>query len=403
MGLRPFDQTRVIDVDSHVTEPPDTWTARVPAKWGDAVPHIERLKGRDVWVAGGARLAIPGQSAMAGFDGTLPDHPLTYDDMPRAAWDPRARVEFMDSQGIWAQVLYPNVGGFGGGYWVDLDDRELALACVQAYNDFQTEFSSVAPGRLLPITAVPFWDLNATLHEVERCRAVGHVGINMPNQPDGLGQPPLFDSHWDPLWSLAEDASSPVNFHIGSGDFTGWVRNTRGLGFRTNFARASSLMMMNNVSCIADLIFGGVCHRFPRLRLVSVESGIGFMPSILETFDWQWRNGGIAREYPEYDLLPSEYFRRQIYATFWFERESAAFGIDRLSDNIMFETDFPHPTCQHPGPQTPAMEPARYAEEVLRELADDIVEKLLVSNAVRVYGLTVPAPDEPVVAVPASQ
>jgi predicted TIM-barrel fold metal-dependent hydrolase len=161
-------------------------------------------------------------------------------------------------------------------------------------------------------------------------------------------------------------------------------------------------MMMNNVSCIADLIFGGVCHRFPRLRLVSVESGIGFMPSILETFDWQWRNGGIAREHPEYDLLPSEYFRRQIYATFWFERESAGFGIERLSDNVMFETDFPHPTCQHPGPQTPAMEPGRYAEEVLGELPDGIIEKLLVATAARVYGLTVPAPDEPAVAVPAS-
>jgi predicted TIM-barrel fold metal-dependent hydrolase len=394
MGLRLFQQTRVVDVDTHVTEPPDTWTSRVPRKWVDDVPHIERIKGRDMWVAGGTKLAIPGQSAMAGFDGTLPDHPLTYDDMPRAAWDPKARVEFMDSQGIWAQILYPNVGGFGGSYWISLDDRELALACVRAYNDFQIEFCSVAPGRLLGVTAVPFWDLDATLAEVERCREAGHVGVNFCNQPDALGQPPLFDPHWDPLWSWCQDAEYPVNFHIGSGDFTSWVRNTRGLQFRTNFARASSLMMMNNVMCISDLIFGGVCHRFPGLRLVSVESGVGFMPSILETFDWQWRNGGIVGEHPEYDLLPSEYFRRQIYATFWFERESVAFGVSQLGDNIMFETDFPHPTCQHPGPQTPAVEPFRYADEVLGHLPEDVQDKLLFGTAAKVYGLTVPTPPE---------
>ena len=390
MGLRLFEQTMVIDVDTHVTEPPDTWTARVSSKWGDAVPHVERIKDKDMWVAGGTKLAIPGQSAMAGFDGTLPDHPLTYEDMPKAAWDAAARVEFMDTQGIWAQILYPNVGGFGGGYWAQLHDQELALACVRAFNDFQTDFCSVAPDRLFAITAVPFWDLDATLAEVARCREMGHVGINFSNAPDALGAPPLFDPHWDPLWSFAQDAGAPINFHIGSGDFTTWVRNTRGLAFRTNFARASSLMMMSNVQCVADLIFGGVCHRFPDLDLVSVESGIGFMPSILETFDWQWRNGGIAGEHPEYDLLPSEYFKRQIYATFWFERSSATYGIEELPDSIMFETDFPHPTCQHPGPQTPAIEPAAYAEQVLGHLPEATVEKLLAGTASRVYGIDVP-------------
>lgn len=392
MTLDMFAAGRVIDVDTHVTEPADTWTSRVASKWGERIPHVERINGRDVWVAGDRRLAIPGQSAMAGFDGTLPDHPLTYDDMPKAAWDPQARLGFMDSQGIRAQIIYPNVGGFGGGYWYQLDDRELALACVRAYNDFQTDFCSVAPDRLLGVTAVPFWDIDATLVEARRGREAGHVGINFCNQPDALGAPPLFDRHWDPLWAWAEEASCPVNFHIGSGDFTSWVQNTRGLQFRTNFARASSMMMMNNVQCIADLIFGGVCHRFPELRLVSVESGVGFMPSILETFDWQWRNGGVHHEHPEFDLCPSEYFRRQIFATFWFERESARFGVDQLPDNVMFETDFPHPTCQHPGPQTPALEPAQYASEVMSGWAQPLVEKVLSGTAARVYGLTIPEP-----------
>jgi predicted TIM-barrel fold metal-dependent hydrolase len=295
----------------------------------------------------------------------------------------------MDRESIWAQVLYPNVGGFGAGLWLSMEEQALALACVRAYNDFQTDFCSADPRRLLAVTSIPFWNLEASLAEVERCLANGHVGVNFCNQPDVHGEPPLFDRHWDPLWSLVQEAGVPVNCHIGGGDITG-VKNRRGLSFRANFARASALMMMNNMQSMGDLLFGGVCHRFPGINFVSVESGIGFLPSLLETFDWQWRNGGVADEHPEWDLLPSEYFRRQVYCTFWFERESAVFGIEHFEDNIMFETDFPHPTCQHPGPQTPAMHPHAYIDEAFGSLSDATLRKLLSENAARVYNLELP-------------
>jgi predicted TIM-barrel fold metal-dependent hydrolase len=307
--------------------------------------------------------------------------------MPRAAWDAKARVAFMDQEGIRAQVLYPNVGGFGAGFWLTMEDQELALECVRAYNDFQSDFCSEAPGRLLPVTSIPFWNLEATLNEVERCLARGHVGVNFCNQPDVHGEPPLFSAHWDPLWALCQDAGVSINCHIGGGDITG-IKNTRGMSWKPNFARASALMMMNNMASLGDLLFGGVCHRFPSLNFVSVESGVGFIPSLLETFDWQWRNGGITDEHPEYDLLPSEYFRRQVYATFWFERDSALFGIEKYPDNLMFESDFPHPTCQHPGPRTPAQRPRDYVNDMLGQLDADVVEKVLYRNATRIYGLS---------------
>jgi predicted TIM-barrel fold metal-dependent hydrolase len=382
-----FERGLVVDVDTHLTEPPDTWTARVSSKYGDAVPHIERIKGRDTWVgAGGLRLAIAGQSAMAGFDGNVPDAPKTFDDMPKAAWDAEARLRFMDEEGIWAHVLYPNVGGFGAGYWLTMADQTLALKCVRAYNDFQTEFCSIAPQRLLAVASIPFWDFEATMAEAERCIAMGHVGINFCNQPDVHGAPPLFDPHWDPLWTLCQEAGVPVNCHIGGGDIGG-IKNTRGMSWKVNFARASALMMLNNMNSIGDFIFGGVCHRFPELKIVSVESGIGFVPSLLETFDWQWRNGAIADEHPEYDLLPSEYFRRQMYATFWFETDSALYGISRLEDNTMFESDFPHPTCQHPGPKTPAKRPRDYVDAELSSVSDSTLRKVLYETATRVYKL----------------
>jgi uncharacterized protein len=381
-----FERFPVIDVDTHVTEPPDVWTSRVSSKWGDAVPHIVHVDGMDRWVAGGQRLGIPGQTAMAGFDGVLPDGPATYDEMHHGAWDPVARLAFQDEQGISAQVLYPNIGGFGASYWLTWTDCELALACVRAYNDFLTDFCSADPNRLLAVTSIPFWDVDASVAEIERCLANGHRGINFCNQPDAHDEPPVFSTHWDPIWSLVSEARVPVNFHIGGGDISA-LRDRRGLDFKSNFARASALLFTDNMRCISDLIFGGVCHRYPDISFVSVESGAGFVPSMLESFDWQWRNGGVTEEHPEYELLPSGYFRRQIYACFWFERAGARFALEQYPDNMLFETDFPHPTCQHPGPRTPAMEPRRYADEVLGDLPEPTIRKVLFENAARLYSV----------------
>ena len=117
-----FDRYRVIDVDTHLTEPPDVWTARVAAKWGDLVPHIERRDGEDAWVVGDKVIFKPGFVSMAGFDGTVPEHPATYDDIPPACFEPGARLKHMDDLGIYAQVLYPNVGGFGSQTFLRLDE-----------------------------------------------------------------------------------------------------------------------------------------------------------------------------------------------------------------------------------------------------------------------------------------
>ena len=133
---------------------------------------------------------------------------------------------------------------------------------------------------------------------------------------------------------------------------------------------------------------GGICHRFPELEFVSVESGIGWIPFALDSLDWQWKNCGVHLEHPEYDLLPSEYFARQIYGCFWFERDTALFAIERLgADNVLFETDFPHPTSMSPGPATAAVAPDVYIDEVFGDLPDDTLRKILHDNAARVYHL----------------
>jgi predicted TIM-barrel fold metal-dependent hydrolase len=134
------------------------------------------------------------------------------------------------------------------------------------------------------------------------------------------------------------------------------------------------------------MIVGGVCHRFPRLNIVSVESGIGWIPYLLEALDWQWVNSGVPQEHPEMDLLPSEYFKRQVYGCFWFERGPGVAAIDLVGpDNFLFESDFPHPTSMSPGPKSIAEPPLEYFEHHYGQFPADVKRKLLHDNAARVY------------------
>ena len=380
-----FERFKVIDVDTHLTEPPDVWTSRVSSKWGDLVPHIERREGEDCWVIGEKVVIKPGFVSMAGFDGTIPEHPKTYDDFPTACFDASARIDHMDSNGIYAQVLYPNVGGFGSQTFLRLNEPKLMLECVSAYNDFLIEWSSGHPERFVAVMALPFWDLEASLAELQRAVSKGHKAVLFPSQPHDFGQPALCDRYWDPLWAAAQEAELSISFHIGGQDLGGLAKNRADIGTKANFARMSSLAFIENSKGLAELIFGGVCHRFPKLNFVSVESGAGWVPSLLEAFDWQWSNGGVSKEHPEYDLLPSEYFRRQVYACFWFERDMMGRALELYPDNILYETDFPHPTSMSPGPQTPALPPRQYASQLFEGVDDVTLGKVMHDNAARVY------------------
>ncbi len=389
MTKRLFDRIRAIDTDTHITEPRDVWTARVSTKkWGDAVPHMRRVDGRDVWLIRDQVVGAPGLITMAGFDGSLPDGPLGFDDIPASSHDAKARLAHMDAEGIYAQVLYPNVGGFGSGGFLKLKEPELMLECVRAYNDFLVDWCSADSNRLIPVAAMPFWDVGECVKEVHRAVAKGHRAVLAASQPEAWGEPILAAKHWDPFWAAVQETGVPISFHIGGGDLSEMFIDTNGLGMRANMARVSSKIFMQNVNCIADLIFGGVCHRFPKLKLVSVESGVGWIPSYLEAADWQFVNSQTRVEHPEYDLLPSEYFRRQIYGCFWFECQGVKPALEAFPDNLLWETDFPHPTCQHPGLVGGLTEhPADYAERAFTGVPEATIEKVLHSTAASLYGI----------------
>jgi predicted TIM-barrel fold metal-dependent hydrolase len=380
----------IIDTDTHVVEPPDLWTSRVASKWGDLVPHVawDDDKQEEAWYTGRQRLGAVGAPAMAGWHEHPPFHPRRFADTDPTAWDATKRAALMDTYGVQSQILYPNVAVFDAKSIVGMGDTALQLACIQAYNDFLVDFGNEQPGRFIAVSGLPFWDLAATLAEIERCAANGHKGIVFTQDPSYFGLPQLTDRYWDPMWASAEEKGLPVNFHIASGDLDLFDVGHPDNGIHANYAAMGVSFFMANARTLAQLITGGICHRFPELNFVSVESGVGWIPFALEALDWQWRNCGVHKEHPEYDLLPSEYFRRQIYGCFWFERDSALSALAQIGpDNVLYETDFPHPTSMSPGPASDAQRPDEYLRDVFAEVDADSLRKILHDNAARIYHL----------------
>jgi predicted TIM-barrel fold metal-dependent hydrolase len=145
------------------------------------------------------------------------------------------------------------------------------------------------------------------------------------------------------------------------------------------------MFMIGNARMVADLTLYGICHRFPRLNFVSVESGFGWMPYFAEVLDWQWLNSGAKDAYSDIHELPSEFMKRQIYGSFWFEKEAIVKLIDDWQDSVFFESDFPHPTSLSPGPASYAETPAVTVERNLASIDRSVLEKILNTNAARVY------------------
>ena len=380
----------VIDVDTHITEPPDLWSSRLARKFQARAPRMVRdpSTGWDIWKIGdGSSPVTVGHTAVAGWKEPFPSAPRTFAETPLAAHDAKARLAYMDSVGIWAMALYPNVGGFGNEAFLKLGDAELMLDCVRAYNDFQLDWIAPDPRRFIPICATPFWDPQASAREIERCAALGHRGVLFTGEPQKFGQPVLASPHWDPLWAAAQDAGLPVSFHIGSGslieEFT--PERIKAYGIPAVNAKTTVGLFLENGKQLVDLLLSGVLPRYPKLEFVSVESGIGFIPFILEAADYAFRYSQVRRDRPQFTLEPSEYFARQVYGCYFFEEFAPQHLLDRIGeDKILFETDYPHPVCLY----------GNVREKIEAGLAgqpERVQRKLLFENAARLY--RVPKPD----------
>jgi predicted TIM-barrel fold metal-dependent hydrolase len=291
-------------------------------------------------------------------------------------------MQLLDETGIWAQVIFPGVVGLGGQALAEIvRDVQLRMLCVEIFNDASAELQAESGDRLLPMAILPAWDVNACVAETKRAAALGLRGVNLTSDPQDLGAPDLASRAWDPLWDACSTLSMPVHFHIGASLTTMSYFGTypwESHDDDTKLAIGGTLLFIGNARVVVNIICSGMLDRFPELKIVSVESGTGWIPFILEALDYEMDENAPAAK-AKLSLLPSEYFRRQIYATTWFEQRNLASLIESVGeDNIMFETDFPHPTCLYP-------DPLLTAERNMRALSPSVRRKILGDNGMKLY------------------
>ncbi len=386
---------KVVDVDTHLSEPADLWTSRASAKWRERVPQIRRgADGRPQWTIDGDRsMGVGSACSVVHADGRKADGieftNWQVDEVHPACSQTRARMALMDELGVHAQVIYANVMGFAGQGRGEANsktlpplDLELRLVSTQIFNDAMGEMQAESSDRLLPMALLPWWDIKLALTEVERCHAMGMRGININSDPHHHGMEDLSGEYWYPLWEFCEDKGLPVNFHIGASDSSmSWYGDSPWPSFAatTKLAVGGTMMFISNARVVCNIIASGMLDRFPKLKFVSVESGIGWIPFILEALQYQMDESGCGK----YELTALEYFRRQMYGCFWFENQDSAAVIRKVGvDNVLFETDFPHPTCLFP-------DPFGQIQAGLTALTDEERRKVLSTNAARVYNLAI--------------
>lgn len=389
-AANPFAGRRVIDVDTHLSEPHDLWVSRAPASIRDLVPQVKPLNGQPCWVINGDISIGDGAPASSAIrkDGRK-SHGMEFttfrmEDVHPGSSQVKERLEEMDRSGIDAQVVYPNLLGFGG-QKAALVEPNLRLQCTTIYNDAMAEFQEQSGQRMFPMALMPWWDAELSAKEAARCKAMGLRGININSDPhtsrglNGELLPDLGDPYWYPLWEVCSDLDLSVNFHIGASEQSmDWFgsQSWPSMTWERKGALGGAMLFFNNGRILGNIIYSGLLDRFPKLKFVSVESGIGWVPFLLESLDYQYR------EITTHDFLemqPSEYFKRNFHACFWFERTGIAEMIRNVGvDNCMFETDFPHPTCLYP------------IDDVaggLSGLTSAEIDKVLSGNAQKVYNI----------------
>jgi predicted TIM-barrel fold metal-dependent hydrolase len=368
------DHMQIISVDDHLIEHPRVFTDRLAAKYLDQGPRIvEDDKGRHIWHFEDKVFPYIGLNAVVGKSpGEYGMEPLRFEDMLPGCYDPAERVKDMDTDGVQAACCFPSFPGFGGRVFLQATDKDLAFACLQAWNDFSIdEWSATDRSRFVPLAILPIWDVDLCVAELRRVAAKGARIVSFPDSPAPLGLPSFHSSHWSPLWDVFEETGVVVSLHFGSGSFVpGFSASAKGLvpgnrgGYESVSVRygesaavvkdedaptiCSFVVYATNLMWSAtDLIFSGQLQKHPGLKFMLAEGGIGWFPYLTERMDSMWERHRYYQPI-DFDSRPSDLFRKH----FWGCYIQDDFGIairDKIGvDRICVETDYPHVDCNWP-------------------------------------------------------
>ena len=365
---------RIIDADAHMLEPPTLWTAGLERRFRERAPHIVKdpggRKGSFFVCEDLPPLRVSGAFAAGKtFDRSFLEAGL--ENAPAGGWNPAERLKDMELDGIDAAVLYTTMGFVL--FW--LEDAEFQRDCFRVYNDWLAEFCRHAPARFAGLALISLFDVELARHELERCAKMGLKGALIWAAPPE--DRPYSSARYDPFWAAAQELRMPLSLHTLTGRTKAAQQDESDLG--ELYARMV-IRTHETQHSLCTLIFSGVFERFPGLKIVSAENDIAWVPHLLERADKYYRR--FKQAYGSaLSLKPSEYFKRQVYATFIDDPMGLKTYHLVGPDNFMWSTDYPHQAATWP-----------HSQEVLARdfgaLPEADRRRIVYENAARLYGFS---------------
>jgi predicted TIM-barrel fold metal-dependent hydrolase len=368
----------VLSSDSHVVEPPDTWTGRLPKELRERGPRVVQDADGDWWFVDGVRTNSFQGGAQTGkrFDRPeelRPSH--RFADVRPGAYDPKEFLADNDLDGVWGSVIYPTEGLS----LFQVPDGKLLTAIFAGYNDWLAEFCRYAPARLKGIALIHAEDVAAAVAELTRARGLGLVGAMItvgPSEDASYDRPA-----YDPLWAAAQDLGMPLSLHIAT------FRPSPGIAYEDNRTARPGLIATWHryieVS-LAHMVLAGVFERFPKLRVGSVEHELGWVPFFLDRLDYTYTQRARRPWWYRFkDGLPSDFFRRNVFLSFQEDalgmRDRDLIGVDQM----MWGSDYPHTESTFPQSQ-------KLLARVFAGVPDTERRRITCDNVARLYAFDLP-------------
>lgn len=364
----------LISVDDHIIEPPDLFLGRLPDKFKGQEPRVARFEnGDERWLMEGRKLASVAPSAVAGRNKEeMGVEPMRFSEVRRGVWDIDARIDDMNANGMLSSMNFSAMPGFAGERFISGQDKELMLALVQAYNDWHIEdWAGPYPGRIIPTALLPLWDVDLSIAEATRVAARGVNVVVFPEMPVNYGQPSVHSGHWDRLFAAIVDLDMTVAIHIGT---SGGGAAPPSLDSPADVG--NTLINIQIVSPVADLIFSPLLRKFPALRFAMSEGCMGWVPFLKERADAAYRN---HRCWTHQDLggsMPSDFIERNFLFCFHEDNFGLRIRHEIGINQISWECDYPH--CDSTWPHSPEM-----LWEPMKDFPREEIDLITHGNAMR--------------------
>jgi predicted TIM-barrel fold metal-dependent hydrolase len=367
----------IISVDDHITEPGTVFDNQLSGEAYATAPklHVGR-DGRNYWEYQGKKLRNVALNSVTGrVREEYGFEPTSLDQLRKGCWDVDARVGDMDVNGIAASLNFPSFAGIDGGLFIKAEDKHQALTHMRAYNDWHVdEWCGAHPARFIPLGILPLWDMDETAREVRRLADKGCFAVSMSENPTVGGMPGIHTGYYEKLFKAAAETGTAICLHIGTGNVSPHCSP------ESPVEANITTMPMAVAFGAADWMNLEALQRYPELKICFSESGIGWIPYLLERADYAHEQHHVWTHSDQYlkGLKPSDVFRRQFYSCFIDD----AYGLRNLDlcgeDSVMFEVDYPHSDAQWPTAPEKLWESAQ-------SLTDQQIDKITHLNAMRVY------------------